>query len=178
LIHARKLSGNLAVKALFLTTEVLREMEFKTFEYKPMPIIYQKRSAQNDLWVLWQLDFKIVKRDMSNFINLVNNPGFEYNRKQKFRKINIDDFNIFSGKEYLSVAYDLINNNLNARHNINPVHTKDDLLYLVDRFPDEIAIHVIEQKNDFCGSAIMFNHGPASIVQIGLQTQMAEILEH
>lgn len=111
--------------------------------YKPLPYIYCKMPSQEDLYMLFLAGATLISTEISSTIDLRRNPGFNKLQRRHLKKAGADFYgHIITAEtpEYVSRFYSLLSTCLSDRHATVPVHTRDELQLLMDRFPDNIRI--------------------------------------
>ena len=123
-----------------------------TIVYKPLPFIYASRPAQEDLYLLFLCNSRIIRTDISTAIDLTCNPGFNKLQKRHLKKnsgkcrIEIIDW---SDEKRIDEFHRLLTICLMERHTALPVHSDKELKYLMTRFPDHIRIWgVLKEESD------------------------------
>lgn len=112
-------------------------------QYKPLPYIYQKMPSTEDIYLLCKTG-KPIESNLSSSISLMHNPGFNKLQKRHLAHIPKEtaykEFNC-SDTEGVREFHSLLCECLKERHNTSPVHSFEELLLLMNRFPENIVIH-------------------------------------
>lgn len=107
--------------------------------YKPVPSIYRRIPADEDLYALFRHDAKLIAMNLSSTIDLSNPPGFNTQQKRNFKRAVVSNPWVRETQD----AYEfmtLVAECLKERHGAKPVHSKAEMQLLHDRFPDEIKM--------------------------------------
>lgn len=111
--------------------------------YKPLPYIYSEMPSQEDLYMLFLCGGRLISTDISTAIDLDNNPGFDKLQRRHLKKaigdfmpvkIEWEDF------EAIEEFHEMLSACLEERHSCTPVHTVEELKYLMKEFPDNISL--------------------------------------
>ena len=120
-----------------------KENEIVSVVYKPLPYIYALRPSQEDLYMLFLSNAVPVRTDISTAVDLSSNPGFNKLQRRHLKK-NSGDFVyevIQAGnKRGIEEFHGILSRCLQERHDAVPVHSVDELDYLMSRFPINIMI--------------------------------------
>lgn len=137
------------------TLEKLRSDGFESFRYKPIPHIFHQIPAEEDLYALFANDAKIYRRDASSAIYLPERMKFAKGKREGVRKARkaglevavSDDFDTFfaMGKQVM-----------HERHNVQPVHSSDEMRLLADRFPGKIQLHASYQAGHMLAGVLTY----------------------
>lgn len=114
-----------------------------TVLYKPLPYVYALRPSQEDLFLLFLCNSRLIRTDMASVIDFSSNPGFNKLQKRHLkessssvRKEIIDG----SNQEKIESFHRLLTDCLASRHDARPVHSVGELKYLMSHFPENIKI--------------------------------------
>jgi hypothetical protein len=131
---------------------------------KTKPHIYSSPSGSEDLYAWWRLGATLDRVDLSNIIE-VGNFQFSTRRLRALRKLDVASVEISEGFEFLLPAYKICEQTLQSRHNTSPVHTFEELLYLVKALPENIRVTLCSIDGVLSSGLILFVNQNAAIVQ-------------
>lgn len=124
------------------------------FIYKPVPHIYHRYPCEEDLYALFRYDAKLVERKVSSVIPLKKPLPISGRRKltaatiEKLRIVEDYDFTIF---------WQILNERLQEKYGVSPVHNIDEIELLKSRFPDNIKLFATTDKeNNLLGGVVLF----------------------
>lgn len=121
-------------------------------DYKPVPYIYAKTPAQEDIYALFRHGAVQTECNLSESVILSQPLRLNTLRRRTLRKaeklsppfvvreIAADD------EEGMRGFYALLCQCLGERYEARPVHTYDELMLLRSRFPNRIRVHVAERE--------------------------------
>lgn len=117
---------------------------FKNLLYKPLPHIYHKYPAEEDLYWLFRFGAILKARAVSAVIDLRNAYTFSTLRQRKVKKAcKSDMLRLHEGTDYLPQYWRILQNVLEKRHQTAPVHTFAEMQGLMQTFPERITLHVV-----------------------------------
>jgi hypothetical protein len=111
--------------------------------YKPLPWIYHRRPAQEDLYWLVRRGARRTRCELTSTIRL-SAPGDPSTRRRRGASAATKRGVRFGRSERWSEYWRLLGEVLGARHGVAPVHTAEEIQRLAAQFPDNIALHVAE----------------------------------
>jgi hypothetical protein len=106
--------------------------------YKPVPAIYHRTPAGEDLYALFRAGARLFRRDLSATVELADRLPYSKGRKAQVKR----------ARERYTVARELDftefwrieEEALQQRHGVRPVHTLAEISLLAGRFPDELKL--------------------------------------
>ncbi len=138
-----------------------RELGAHRWLYKPIPYIYSKLPAEEDLYALFRSGGKLKERGVSSVIDFSNRLPMRQSRKNglaKARKAGlvVDDGNMTSD---LEAFWNILAGILMDKHKKKPVHTVAELQLLAGRFPGQIKLHVVRDGGEVVAGALVYDMG-------------------
>ncbi|QIZ52427.1 GNAT family N-acetyltransferase [Dickeya zeae] len=155
-IQQGALRGELMVDALNMVCQHYKEQGYKKLIYKVTPWIYHSTPAQDDLYALFRVGATCFRRDLSSTIDLEYRRSLSSRRKRSLKKAVSNGIVVVSGIEYLPKLWDVLIDNLNRKHGVNPVHTVQEILLLIDRFPENIECVVALNGEEVVAGTLLF----------------------
>lgn len=129
------------IKIFDLLFEYLKKENFSKMVYKAIPFIYHKFPSEEDLYLLFRHGAVLSARNISSSIFLSNRLDFNKLRKRSIKKAVINNIKI-SESDRFDLFWPILENNLNVRHNVSPVHSLPEISCLKKIFPNEIKLFV------------------------------------
>ena len=155
-IHDGTLRGERAIEAMRAAVAHYAKLGYRRLRYKPLPHIYQRAPAQDDLYALFRLGAQRVRCDLSACIDLAHPlPASERRRRgaAKARKAGLD---YASGAHHAPALWAVLADNLQRRHASRPVHDLAQIQLLAARFPEQIVFNVALQGNAVIAGTVSF----------------------
>jgi hypothetical protein len=123
--------------------------------YKAIPYIYPSVPADEDLYALFRNNAKLIARNVSSAMFMLEKRPFDGRRKESLRKAKKN--NLFVKRSYdLKSFMDLAEYVLMEKHGVRPVHTIEELAPLMSRFPDNIKLFVSCKQDVMLAGIVMY----------------------
>jgi hypothetical protein len=137
--------------------DYMKSNGFRTLYYRHMPHPYHRLPAEEDLFVLSNLGARIIETKATCVVPAGRPALYSQYLRRDVRR--------FAGKSLtLRRSFDfdgfmtLCEQYLWRRRGIRPVHSRDELERLANRFPDNIALYVAEQDSEIAGGAVVYHN--------------------
>ncbi len=155
-VHQAWLSGSRMITALTALSDHYIYMGYKRLLYKVVPHIYSTVPAQDDLYALFRLGARRVRSLLSSTIDLTSRRSLSKRRRRCLKKaqkvVSLSDDSAFIGD-----LWEVVTKNLSSKHNARPVHSLDEIEFLMKQFPDEIAIQYALLDDQIEAGIVLFN---------------------
>lgn len=125
----------------------LRQQGIKEIVYKAIPHIYHSMPAEEDLYALFINKAQIAGRGVSSTLLLNTEQNYTIERKRGIKKAIANGLTISESDDYSSF-WTILEENLRKRYNAKPVHTIGEISLLHQRFPDNIRLLGVYNKED------------------------------
>lgn len=117
----------------------LREQGFLKVIYKPVPWVYHQLPSEEDLYAIyWQCHARITQRDMGTTIFMQEHLRWRKDRLRRLKKAQEAGIIVKKTDDFASF-WKVLDDNLQKRHQVHPVHTLTEIELLHSRFPDNIV---------------------------------------
>ena len=107
--------------------------------YKPVPYIYHRLPADEDLYALFRNDACLNIRNVSSTIDLCSRLRFNKDRREAERRAIRNNLYVKETADY-SGFWVILKENLHNTYGASPVHSLDEILSLSKKFPDNIKL--------------------------------------
>lgn len=158
--------GGLVMSITITAEVVLKIFEYLIFTfkqqgiekiiYKAVPHIYHSYPAEEDLYALFRFGAAVTERNISSAILLPKSIEYSRTRKSGIKKSISENVSV----EYSSNFEDfwkILETNLQTKYNSTPVHTKEEIVYLKDKFPQNIHLYVAKDNDGLVqGGCLLF----------------------
>lgn len=158
--------GGLVMSVTVTAEVVLKIFEYLIFTfkqqgiekiiYKAVPHIYHSYPAEEDLYALFRFGAEVTERNISSTIQLPKSIEYSRTRKSGIKKSISENVSV----EYSSNFEDfwkILETNLQTKYNSTPVHTKEEIVYLKDKFPQNIHLYVAKDNDGLVqGGCLLF----------------------
>lgn len=174
LVYDEKLNAE-EVDAVFSNLILfLKQNNFKTFFYKPIISIYSKKSSLEMDYVLFQKKAVLYRKDLNLAIDFATELKISKSKMKHFRRISEMDIEIRKEKSFASFWDKVLVPRLQEKHHTNPVHTKEEIELLADRFPENIFQYNAYFEDEIVAGITIFYFGNVVKSQYGATTLQGE----
>ena len=156
LVHDGALRGERAIEAMRLAAAHYAHLGYRRLRYKPLPHIYQRSPAQDDLYALFRLGARRVRCDLSACIDLARPLKASERRRRGAIKARRAGLDYASGAQHAPALWAVLVDNLQRSHASRPVHDLAQIQLLAARFPDHIAFNVARQGGVVVAGTVSF----------------------
>lgn len=159
------LRGNAMVDALGALARACAERGFTRLVYRPVPHIYQRVPAQDDLYALHRLGATRFRCELTSCIDLTTRPRPTKGRRSELAKARRDGVVVRSDAEHLDAFWSLLTAHLAARFEALPTHDVVEMRRLMDLFPNVIRLKTAHAAEALVAGAVLFEMGGITHVQ-------------
>lgn len=156
LIDQGKLYGMISVEVLRALMSHYRQQGYKNITYKAVPWIYHKIPSQDDLYALFRLGARCVRRDLSATIDIQQPRVLAERRKRGLAKARKANLTLDRGPDTLDRFWPILEDNLDRKHGVAPVHSYTEIADLIQRFPNNIEVVVVRRESEPCAGVVLF----------------------
>lgn len=152
-----------------LRAYIIAETDAETLIYKPTPYIYHRYPCEEDLYALFRNNAQLTECKVSSVIKLDNPLPFQGHRKltnaakSRLNIVEEGDFKAF---------WKILEERLQSKYGVHPVHSIDEILLLKERFPANIRLFCITgSDNGILGGVVLFITDSAVHMQYSATTE-------
>ena len=159
-----------AVLSLFniLQNYLLENTQATSIIYKPTPHIYHSYPCEEDLYALFRNGATLAERKVSSAIPL-RAPLPISGRRKLTEKIKSSLHIVEDGD--LAAFWEILQERLQDKYNVAPVHTIDEITLLKERFPENIKLFCVADDSDnTLGGVVLFITGNVVHMQYSATT--------
>lgn len=139
IIQAERTSISQIREVVDMLIQHMKEEHIEKLIYKPVPHIYHKYPAEEDLYALFQAGARLHLRSVSSTIAPKQRKEFNRLRKRHIKKAEKLGF-ISHEQVLLDEFWIVLEENLKNTHGAKPAHTIEEIKLLHSRFPDKIRV--------------------------------------
>ena len=151
---------SLGASAMLTLFDVLREwlrgQGVNTLLYKPVPHIYHRAPAEEDLYALFRCGARLVRRDLSSTLDMTRRSPMEHGRQYQLKR-GKRTFVVRESTDYAAFM-DLVRSALTAKYNVHPTHTKQEIELLSGRFPQNIRLYAAYRGEQLCAGVLVYEN--------------------
>ncbi|MDA8269776.1 MAG: GNAT family N-acetyltransferase [Actinomycetota bacterium] len=165
LVHDGSLYGNRMIDALALARDVLAASGARHLRYKVVPPIYHRVPAGDDVYALFRMGARCVRRDLSATIDLEHRQTVWKRRRQRRRHAAGADVTVSWTWDDLGAFWPLQESMLRERFGTRPAHTIEEIAELARRFPEQMKLVVARSAGEVVAGGIIFCAPPVVHLQ-------------
>lgn len=132
--------------------------------YKPVPHIYHKYPAEEDIYVLFRLKADLIVSNVSAVLPLNDPLKFNENSRRAVKFALSNSIEVSESYD-LDTFWNILTDNLNSRYNTPPVHSVDEIKYLKTLFPDNIKLFTAHKRLKMLGGVLIYDTGSVAHAQ-------------
>ena len=134
----------------------LRQEGFMKVVYKPMPWIYHRLPADEDIYALFvRCHARLIERDVASTVVLHRQLPFTESRLSGLRKARRLGVEV-SERADVGEFWAVLSENLQQKYGARPVHSAAEMQLLKSRFPDDIRLWVASRGDRVLGGAVLY----------------------
>ncbi|MDE6309618.1 MAG: GNAT family N-acetyltransferase [Muribaculaceae bacterium] len=136
----KRVNANVMLEFFELSLSYIRAQGIMRLIYRPVPTIYHRYPAQDDLYALFRCGAKINAVNISSTVDLKHPLPFDNNARRcaKYATaagVTVDD------SRTLAEYWPVLSGMLKEKYNTTPVHSIEEIELLMHRFPENIKLH-------------------------------------
>jgi GNAT acetyltransferase-like protein len=132
-----------------------REMGFVSLDYRPVPHIYHRVPAGDDLYAMYRLEAARTCL-LSAAIDLQAPPQEKKKRRESRAKAGRLGVHVVTGAHHLDALWPVLEAHLAGRHGATPVHTLAEMQWLAAAFPDNIECDAVLLGEELVGGVVLY----------------------
>lgn len=135
----------------------LRNAGIRKMIYKPMPWIYQRLPAEEDLYALFsRCQARLYVRNVSSVIMRDNILKWRRIRQFGANKAAKEGIDVQLDNEAFGEFWPVLESNLYSTYHAKPVHSLEEILRLYSTFPENIRLYVARLGNKVIGGVLLY----------------------
>lgn len=132
--------------------------------YKPVPHIFHRQPAEEDLYALSRHGARVVRTDLASAIPMARRLPLAKGRKSGASKARRNGLEVSQSPD-LAAFWQVLSDTLDARHDAAPVHTLAEITLLRDRFRDQIRLFTAQRDGQVLAGTLIFDTGHTAHAQ-------------
>lgn len=137
----------------------------QTVHLKLVPKIYHNYPADEMDYLLFLVNAKLIRRDLSSTIDRHDRLKIQSNRMEGVKKAKKQELQIKQNNDFESFWKEILIPNLQRTHAAKPVHSSVEITKLAETFPQHIQQFNVYQENQLVGGATIFETETVAHVQ-------------
>lgn len=163
IISGLSLGASAMLELFDILREWLRANSVRTLIYKPVPHIYHRVPAEEDLYALFRCGARLTRRDISATLDMTCRPPMEHGRQQRGKRGHAN-FAVRESQDF-SAFMDLVSSGLRAKYNVGPTHTTHEIALLASRFRRNIRLFAAYRDETLCAGVLVYEHSTVAHAQ-------------
>ncbi|MBR1476136.1 MAG: GNAT family N-acetyltransferase [Muribaculaceae bacterium] len=164
IMPSRHIDPSVMLDVMEQTVAYLRHNGFNRLVYKPVPHIYHRYPAEDDLYALWRCGGRLLECGISSTIDLTNRLPLDRGCRSASNSAHRSGVEVSRSQDW-AAYWQVLTQVLADRHDTRPVHTLDEIQLLVKRFPDRIRLFSATVQDEIVAGVVMFELGPVAHAQ-------------
>lgn len=176
LVFSKKVKAETVESILDCLLFFLKENAIKILLYNPIPSFYFPRGNTEMDFLLIKRGAVLVKKEMNLAINLSVPLDISKSKLKHFRKCQKNEMQIVEGNQ-LDIFWEFVlEPRLLIKHQVKPVHSKDEILFLNSKFPENIKQYTVWIEDHIVAGITLFETDNVVKSQYGATTIKGEAL--
>jgi len=160
LVHDGALFGEHMIRVLEQIAAEYRSMGLSTLRYKAVPSIYHSVPAADDVYALFRLGASRYGCDLAAAIDLDRRRPLRHRRERGRKRALGAGVRVEEGWGDIAAYWQILEHNLDRRHQASPTHTLAEIEYLHAQFPKEFLLVAAKIDGILVGGEVYSVEGP------------------
>ena len=166
LMSSRHCDAAVMLEVMHATRQWMTEHRISTLIYKPVPHIYHRYPADDDVYALWRCGAQLSECSISSTIDLNCPLAPDRGNKSGMSRALRAGVSVGASSDW-SAYWQVLSAVLQERHGTSPVHTLDEIMLLHSRFPDNIKLYTATAHDRVvAGDVFHADHGPRAVYSL------------
>jgi hypothetical protein len=158
LIYSNKLHATEIIEIFLLLLEHYRSQGCSCIIYKAIPHVFHSYPSEEDLYALYRLQAKLIRRDIASVIELNGSrPKLSDSRKCTINKAIKNEVAIKEG--FFFDSYHALISVALSKFNTNPVHSLGEMRMLNSKFPEQIRLFGAFVEQELLAGVLIYDFG-------------------
>jgi hypothetical protein len=174
LVFSAKLKGEKVELILDEILSFLKENAIETFYYKPIPSFYFPEGNNEADFFLFKRGAILDHKEMNLAVNLQLPLQISKSKLKHFRRIEDLDLDIIEEEDFEPFWDQILEPRLLEKFNAKPVHTKEEIALLKQKFPENIRQYSVYQNDKIIAGITIFETENVVKSQYGATSKKGE----
>ena len=158
LVAPRRVTAAVMLDIFGLLVARMRAEGLTELIYRPVPHIYHRQPAEEDLYALWRMGATVIATGASSTIDLQAPSLLDRNSHNAINRAARSDV-LIAPSEAWAEFWGLLTAVLEARHEVKPVHSLDEMNLLRSRFPENIRLYAATRAGSLLAGMVVYCTG-------------------
>jgi len=164
LILNRKATAARCIAVMSAVCALFASQGYRTLHYRPVPHIYHRMAAEEDLYALFSLGAVLERRMAASVVCQTDRAIFHANRRKGIRKAAAAGISISESDDFASF-WKILEENLHSRYNAVPVHSLLEISRLASCFPNNIRLFTAHKDSSIVAGTVIYLSGDVAHTQ-------------
>ncbi|MBO4871563.1 MAG: GNAT family N-acetyltransferase [Muribaculaceae bacterium] len=155
LMPAKRCDATMMMDIMDAAAQWMREAGIGQLIYKPVPHIYHRYPAEEDVYALWRHGAELVECSISTTIDLTAPLPMDRGNKSGLRMAQRAGLTVTESEDWEGY-WNMLSKVLADRHAAAPVHTVDEIVRLHQSFPDNIVLYAVTHEGVMVAGVVMY----------------------
>lgn len=174
LVFSPKLNAEKVELILDTVLFFLKEKGIETFYYKPIPSFYYSKGNQEIDFFLYKRGAVLERKEMNLAANLKLPLQISKSKLKHFRRIENLDLDIIEEEDFKPFWNEVLEPRLLEKFNAKPVHTKEEMAFLKQKFPEKIKQYSVYHEDEIIAGITIFETKNVVKSQYGATSKKGE----
>ena len=156
IISGRTMSVPLMLDVVDALLAFMREKGWSHVIYGAIPHIYHAYPAEEDIFALIERGATRTRTKVSCSLRIGSHPSYSKSRRNLLASAGKQLDGEFGEYHDFDAFYDLLCGSLQRRHGATPVHSREELRLLVERFPRNIKLFGALREGELLAATMVF----------------------
>lgn len=160
----RRFTAATMLRLFGMLAEYMKEAGFAQLIYRPVPHIYHRYPAEDDLYALWRMGARTDAMGASSTIDLRRPRLLDHGSKNAINRA-MRSGAVFGPSDDYESFWLILEDVLASRHDARPVHTVEEMRLLQSRFPDNIKLYAASMDGKMLAGVVVYRCGSVAHAQ-------------
>src|SRR5699024_2204568 len=165
IVFPKKIKFEKSLEGLKTLLSYLERNNFKKLILKLLPKIYHTYPADEIDYLLFILQAKSIRTDVSSSILQAEALKIQSNRVEEDKEAKKQGLEIEKTTDFQGFWEDVLTPNLAKQHQAKPVHNYKEISYLAAKFPKNIHQYNVKKENNIVGGCTVFETEKVAHIQ-------------
>ncbi len=164
LLYDEKMSAAKILDLFRHLVSKLSEMKISKLIYKAIPYIYHRSPCQEDLYALYRLEAKLIRRDISSTISFEHPINLSKSKRHGVARALKENLIVKESSDYEAFIR-LLNRILKEKYGTQATHTVEEIELLASRFPENIRLFGAYKNDTMLAGTIIYENPMVAHIQ-------------
>ena len=146
------------LEAFYNINNYLKGAGIEKVIYKPTPYIYHRIPSQEDLYALFRLNARWIGSNISSTVRLDCPLRLRAGRRSGVKKAMQAGLRVVETTDF-APFWKVLEDNLQERFHVKPVHSLPEIELLHSRFPERIRLFAVKRDEEVLAGSVVYDTG-------------------